>query len=377
MNFEKLTNYIKNTDKNLIPECEIAIYQNNEKIYYNYFKRDDVKENKKDMYFLFSASKPITCTSALMLLEKGLLNLEDPVSKYLPEFGELYLRDGSRAKNTLKIKHLFTMTGGFTYDVGFEGIKKVYAETNGKATTREMVAAISKMPLEFEPGEGYRYSLCHDVLAAVVEVITGKPFGKYLDEVIFKPLGMKDTTLKLTDEVLSRLKQEYTQNQATKSAEPIEPTNIFMLSENYESGGAGIISTLKDYIIFADALATGTAKNGYRLLKPETIELMRKNHLTPYLNQRFNATCGAKEGYGYGLGVRTLVDKTAANAHPNLPLYEFGWDGAAGAYVMLVPELKLSVFYVQHVLNSAYAFGYVHQAIRNLVIEGLELNEKN
>ena len=374
MNFTELTNYLSKIDTNLIPDCEIAVYKNHECLYKNSFSRPDYpkEEAKKDLYYLFSASKVITCTAALRLVEENKIGIDDPVSKYLPEFAELYVLKGDKnvpAKNTLLIRHLFSMQGGFTYDLGYEGIRRVREESNNNASTREIVAAIAKMPLAFEPGEDYRYSLCHDILAAVVEVASGKKFSEYLNEIIFAPLEMKDFTFYPTDDVMSRFKQQYSVDPKTFTALPVEPNCPYRLSENYESGGAGMIGSLNDYAKFADALASGESKVGYRLLKPETVTLMKSNQLCEIGLNNFRTNINNK-GYGYGMGVRTLMDQKIENTLS--PIGEFGWDGAAGAYCLIDTDNKLSIFYAQHVNGCSYVYSHVHKAIRNLVYKALE-----
>lgn len=374
MDFSGLTNYLTNLDHNLIPDCEVAVYKDHECLYKNSFAKSgyNPEEADKDTYFLFSASKVITCTAALRLVEEGKMQLDEPVSKYLPEFAELFVRNGDDkvpAKKTLTIRHLFSMQGGFTYYFGYESIQKVIKESNNQASTREVVAAIAKMPLEFEPGDNFHYSLCHDILAAVVEVASGKKFSEYLNEIIFAPLGMKDTTFVATDDMLSRMKQQYRIDPATFTAVPQKATCAYCLSENYESGGAGLISTLEDYAKFVDALACGESKDGYRLLKPETVELMKTNQLNGAALNTYRANTHNK-GYGYGLGVRTMIDQQIESALS--PKGEFGWDGAAGAYCLIDTDNHLSIFYAQHVLGCSYAYSNVHKAIRNFVYKALE-----
>lgn len=374
MDFSKLTDYLTHLDHNLIPDCEIVVYKDHECIYKNAFSKPDYdnKEAEKDTYFLFSATKVITCTAALRLVEEGKMGLDDAVSKYLPEFGELYVRNGNDkvpAKNTLTIRHLFSMQGGFTYYFGYESIQKAIKESNYKGSTREIVASIAQMPLEFEPGENYHYSLCHDILAAVVEIVTGKKFSEYLNEVIFAPLGMKDTTFRITDDMLSRMKQQYYVDPVTLTAMPKKAECAYSFSENYDSGGAGLISTLEDYAKFVDALACGESKDGYRLLKPETVELMKTNQLNETGINTLKNSLSQGLGYGYGLGVRTLIDPKLAGSLS--PVGEFGWDGAAGAFCLVDTENNLSIFYAQHVLGCKYAYVNVHKAIKNLVYKGI------
>ena len=375
MDFSSLTKYLENLDTNLIPDCEIAVYKDHKYLYKNSFCKEDYdpKEAGKDTYFIFSCTKVITVVSALRLVEEGKMGLDDPVSKFLPEFAKLYVKKGNetfQAKKILTVRHLFSMQGGYTYSYGFESLRNVIKDSDGKASTREVVAAMAEFPLEFEPGDDFCYSLCHDILAAVVEVVSGKKFSEYLNEVIFAPLGMKDTTFEATEEMLSRMKQQYRVDPITSCAVPKEATCNYQFTENYESGGAGLISTLEDYTKFADALACGESKDGYRILKPETVELLKTNQLSDEkVLDKFRKYFIQNSGYGYGLGVRTLMDEKMAFSLA--PKGEFGWDGAAGSLCSIDTDNHISIFYAQHVLRCSYAYSNVHRAIKNLVYKAI------
>lgn len=368
MNFNDLTNYLNQIDKNQIPDCCIKVYKDH-KCVYEYstcVEGYDEGEKEKDMYYLFSATKVITCTAAMRLIEEGKMYLDDPVSKYLPEYANLSVMKNGEvvpAQNILTLRHLFAMQGGFSYNLNDQSIVEVKKETNNKATTRQIAAALAKMPLAFEPGEGFRYSLCHDILAAVVEVVSGEKFSDYLHRIIFDPLGMKDTIFVPGDDVLARMKKQYIIDPVTMSAKLREAACPYRISENHESGGAGLISTVDDYIKFVDTLACGESENGYRILKPETIDVMRTDQLKEGMPR-------LKVGYGYALGVRTMVDVKEGNSLS--PVGEFGWDGAAGSYCLIDTENKLSIFYAQHVLGCGYVYSHVHPAIRNFVYKAIE-----
>ncbi len=373
MDFSALKGYVENIDKNMVPSCRVSVYRDNEKLFEHFSARDDVFEAEKDkeLYYLFSMSKVITCTAAMRLIEEGKLSLNDPVSKYLPEFGELYVGEERRpAQNTLTVEHILTMQGGLTYNISHPEIVKVKNESNNKATTREIMGAIAKMPLLFEAGTNYNYSLCHDVVAAVVEVVSGMSFYEYLNEIIFKPLGMKDTYFKPKSDTFERMHAQYRVAPDRFCAVKVKPECPYTITDNYESGGAGLISSIHDYAVFADCLASGTSKDGYRILKPETIELMRSDFLSGESKKYFDNYIG-KPGYSYGLGVRTMVDKQ--KGHSLSSIGEFGWDGAAAAYVMIDPDKRLSVVYTQHVLGCGYAYSHIHTTVRNLVYEALGL----
>lgn len=339
-----------------VPGVDCIVYQNHEKLFRYYTGVRDLETNQPmtgdEQFIIFSMTKMLTCVCALQQLEKGKFVLNDPVSRYLPEFEKMRIvSDGPGAEgevryaqNPITIRDLFTMRAGLDYDLYTPGIEK--ARQEGKTSTREMVAAIAERELLFEPGTRYRYSLCHDVLGALVEVWSGQSLGAYMKENIWEPLGMKDTFFGVPkDEKLrDRLVARYAYNE-DGSLERLPLECMYNLSEQYESGGAGLISTTEDYAIFLDAMANGgMAKNGYRLLSPATVALMSTNHLNEIQLEDFGPK---RAGYGYGLGVRTHIDKTKSGSLS--PLGEFGWDGAAGGFAAADPKNKVSLTYFQEV----------------------------
>ncbi len=384
MDFSKLKNYLDNIDKKLVPSYKCIVKKGNETVFEYFNAREDIIESEKDKkyYYLFSASKVITCTAVMRLYEEGKLDIDDPVYKYIPEFKELYI-GGSfqecykvidketmpKAKNVLTIKHLLTMSGGYCYNLGHPEILKVIEEKGEQTSTLDIVKAIAKFPLLFEPGTDYNYSLCHDILGGIIEVVSGKKFSEYLNEIIFEPLNMKDTFFNPSDDVLKQMYQQFKVNPEHMIAQPQEPWCGYALAGDYESGGAGLVSTIEDYAEFAACLANGTSKNGYRILKRETIDLMRKPHLCEKAQSTFESN-PTKVGYSYGLGVRTHIDPE--KSHSISPLGEYGWDGAAAAFVVIDPETKLSLTYTQHVLNCGYAYNHIHPTIRNLAYEAMK-----
>ena len=222
--------------------------------------------------------------------------------------------------------------------------------------TLEVVKAIAKEPLEFHPGEDYRYGLNHDVLGALIEVWSGMSFGEYMKKNIFDPCGMKQTGYQVTQEIKAKIPPEYHGGkEGPETYWKQESYCRYMLGEDseYESGGAGIISCVEDYIELADALANGgiSPKTGAYILNARTIDMMRINQLTE--EQLVKEYSKAENGYGYGLGVRTLM----TNARGTLSnLGEFGWDGAAGSYFMVDPNEQLAVFMAKN-LHSCYNNG--------------------
>ncbi len=371
MDFQPVEKFLEHILAERVPGYDCIIMKQNEQV----FRKTDGDLKRDSIFNLYSATKVITCTAALQLFEQGRFLLTDPVSDYIPEFKNMQLRvtreDGTTglvpAKNPIRIRDLFTMSAGLTYDLQYPSILRVREETQGRCPTVETVRAIAGEPLIFEPGAHWAYSLCHDVLGALVEVVSGQRFGEYLKEHIFAPLGMKDTGFYLNAEQKKRLANQYQFSDELKKPELITQVNQFRLGSEYESGGAGLYSCAEDYALFAAAMANGgTDKNGTYILGRNTIDLMRANHLSSEALKDFNWTQMA--GYGYGLGVRTMMDKAAGGALSSLG--EFGWGGAAGCYVMIDPDRQIGVFYAQHMLNNQEP--YIHPRLRNLVYTCLD-----
>jgi len=368
-----LTNYLDSLKNYGIPGCECIVYHKHKRVFSHIAGYDEHSEWRAspgtNIYWLYSATKLITCTAAMQLIEKGCMGLDDPVSDYLPEYGNVKVKHDSvirKAENAITIRHLLTMQSGLNYDLEAPSIKKVIESTNGTADTRQIIEALANEPLEFEPGTHFLYSLSHDVLGAVIEVVSGMKLGKYFDKYIFKPLGMKNTGFRLTPELEARMVGQYDYRPETWSSVEIPKRNRYVLTKNYESGGAGLYSTANDYILFLDAMCNGgTSADGYRLLSAETIDLMRQDQMKGESKKDFDLF--NRIGYSYGLGVRTLIDKEISGARS--PLGEFGWDGAAGAYALIDTKNNLALFYVQHVLNCGYVYEAVHPRLRDLTYE--------
>ena len=213
----------------------------------------------------------------------------------------------------------------------------------------------------FEPGTRWNYSLCHDVLAALVEVVDGRRFGTYVQEEITGPLGMHDTCFDLSNEQRSRLAPQYEYNDTLGEAIR-KDGNFARVGTEFESGGAGLMSTVSDYALFLNALTNlGTSPKGVRILSPASVEMMRTDHLTERTRDDFSWVQFA--GYGYGLGVRTHISKAESGSLSAIG--EFGWSGAAGCLAIMDPASQLTVMYAQHLLNNQEP--YVHPRLKNIV----------
>ncbi len=367
----EMTDYIKNfimTEKK-VPAFGIEIKRHGESLYSGYFGFSDhernIPLNKDHLFFMYSMTKPITVSAVMRLVEEGKLSLEDRVDKYLPAFSNVYLiKDGVKVKpnNPITVKHLFTMTAGLTYDMYTDAVNDLKKRTDNKASTQEVVNEFAKTPLIDHPGKRFNYSLCHDVLGAVAEVVTGKPFSDYLDEIVFRPLGMKNSRMFNSEGLADKIVTQY--SCSGSDYVNVGKGNGFYITENYVSSGAGLISNATDYSIFADTLANGgISKNGYRLLNLKTIELLTSPQVGTN-EDKGGFTCACGKDYFYGLGVRTRVRESEYS-----PIGEFGWDGAAGSYVCMDVKSGLSVTFTMNTLSWPSTLSCVHDGIRELAFK--------
>lgn len=327
-----------------------------------------------ETYNMWSTSKPVTAAAVLTLLERGDILLTDPVSEYLPEYSDVKLliktdsgKELVTPKTKINIRHLLSMSAGFSYNMELDSIKRVREETGGRCPTREIVRAMAESPLEFEPGEHWLYSICHDILGGLVEAVTGERYSDYVRKTIFEPLGMNDSTFALPEQrLIDRMARQYSYSYDRGCAVPTDNSVSHRLGSEYESGGAGLVSTVDDYAKFAYMLANGgTGMNGERILSPRTVELMRTNAMSE--QQMRDVNWPQLAGYGYGLGVRTMVSPSRGGSIG--PVGEFGWAGAAGTWTMIDPDSHLAVFYAEHMLESQEE--YITPRLRNVIYASL------
>ena len=375
MNTDKLDRFLDEMPQRGLPGCDLSVSRDGHEVYRRAvgFSDAEMKRpvDKSTLWWIFSASKIITCVAAMRLVEEGRLNLSDKVSDYLPAFGQLTVRqkDGSLepANEPMRILHLFTMTGGMDYDLDAPAIVEALALPG--ANTLSVCSAMAKTPLHFEPGTHYRYSLCHDVLAAVIEVITGMKFSDYLSSTVFTPLGMQETGFHPTEEQLARFAQAFDYNNADGSIRLRPIGNVYCLSPDYDSGGAGLFTTVDDYMKVVTTLACGgTTADGYTLLRPETIAELEVNRLCPAAWKDF--VVNRLYGYGWGLCGRVHVNPVRSLSLSSVG--EFGWDGAQAAFTMVDRKTRTALYFGTQVAGCSYAYNVLHPTLRNLVFEMLD-----
>ena len=380
MNFEYMKNFMDSLTEWIVPGNSVVIYKDGKKVFeYSSGYSDLEKKIKKtgeEQLYIYSCSKVATVTAALQLYEQGKFLLSDPLYEYLPEFKKMYVKDGDRikaAENPITIRDLFTMTAGLSYATNTPAFEKARKLTDGKMDTRTVIKCLAEEPLLFEPGARWNYSLCHDVLAVLAEVVSGMRFSEYMKKYIFEPLDMNNSYYHTPNDVIISPQYIY-EIQDTKNIVELQQKehtigvvkraygNELVFGENYDSGGAGIITTVDDYAKFAAALAnSGTGLNNNRILSSATVKLMKTNQLNEA--QRKTMNWRRLRGYGYGLGVRTLIDK--AESGSNSSIGEIGWGGAAGATIISDTEEKVALFYAHHMLNPQEE--YYQPRLRNVL----------
>jgi len=303
---------------------------------------------------MYSMSKIITCAATLVLLEEGKFNLDDPVTKYLPELKEMKVWAGGTKdapkleprKRSITIKHLLTHTSGLIYDfMGEDELTKLWGSADlwsGPGLTN-FIAKLGKLPLMHQPGDAYTYGVNQDVLGALIERVSGRRFGAFLEERMFGPLGMKDTGFDVPEAKMNRLAKTYKHGLDGKFVEdkPLiqtwpEP------GRGIEAGGAGIFSTAGDYARFAQMLCNGGTLEGHRILGRKTVELMTANHMVTLPNNQ-----AATRQKGFGLGVEVTTDLGQLSFPSSIG--QFGWYGAATTYCQIDPKERIvAVALAQH-----------------------------
>ena len=374
MDFTRVKQFMESLRDIGIPGSDLAIYLKGEEVfrYRTGFANLETQMPiaPDTLYSIYSMTKVVTCVSALRLFEEGKFLLNDPLSAYLPEFKDMQVRHTHKngtvsikpAKKPIRIVDLFTMSSGVTYAFT-DHVKELVDKTGDNATLKDWVQALAKDPLCFEPGDRYHYGFSHDILGYFVEVLFGKTIGEYFYDNIFTPLGMNDTFFKIPSEKQHRFAKcyIYDENRRKHTVNENGPLRFTDPEYKFESPGGGLVSTIDDYAKFANALcAGGIGANKYRLLGRNTIDLMRANQLDDVRMKDFGWT---GHGYGYGLGVRTMVNPAVGGANCNIG--EFGWAGLAGTYVLMDPSIGLTYVYAHQLMPSKE--DYVAPRLKNII----------
>ena len=339
------------------------------------------------IFRIYSMTKPITAVAAMMLWEEGKFELHDHVSKFIPEFGDSKVFLGGTflkpmlgpQTSAMEMWHLFTHTAGLTYGFMYSHpVDELYRRAGMEwGFPRELDLAgvcslLAQQPLLFQPGTEWNYSTSIDVLGRVVEVISGQRLGDFLHDRIFVPLGMKDTAFYCPEEKEDRLSALYLAHPKTRLATRGDAADRGTKKlPAADGGGGGLVSTMPDYVRFAEMLRRGGEFNGVRLLSPRTVQYMASNHLpgnadlTGFGRPLFAET--DYDGVGFGLGMSVTLDPVATKTTGSVG--DFGWGGAASTWFMVDPVEDLTLtFMTQLMPSSTHPFRsqlkqMVHQAL--------------
>ena len=369
MDFSKLEKYLDSLVSSTGGiDTQIKVLRDGQELYsYVGGFRDQAHKHpasEDDCFYFYSLTKPITCTAAMRLVERGLLDLDAPVYKYLPYFKNATVKteNGTRPLNEeLLVRHLFSMQSGLNYDLSDaynEAVKR------GADTAELMKVTIESIPLSFVPGTHWLYACRnHDALGLIIEKITGIPFAQYLKENILSPLSMEHIGFHFDDFLENNIADIYRRDSGEEFIK--QPTGPRLgPTRNYISGAYGLMGNLSTYIKFAAMLASGgRAPDGTVILGTDALNLMRTDCLKDEFRDEFRL---APFGFGYGLGVRTLITKEFG---VRSPIGEFGWDGAAGAFMLADTENNIAVVFLTHTLSGNTLLD--QNAIRDLVYEAI------
>jgi CubicO group peptidase (beta-lactamase class C family) len=328
------------------------------------------------IFRIYSMSKPITGVALMMLYEEGRFFLNDPVAKYIPELANLQVAvstagasdSGDQGQIGLSrkpsrqptIRDLLTHTAGFTYGVfGETEVDKRYREAQilfDHPSLQDFVQKLGKIPLQYDPGTRWHYSVSVDVQGRLVEVLSGMKFSEFLEKRVFEPLEMVDTTFVVPPGKLPRLAQLYSPKGLSQSADAFRQQSSsselvvaaasfsegYVQGTTFESGGGGLVSTADDYLRFSQMMLNGGELHGKRILSPKTVALMTTNHLGE-IPMGFG-----RSGVGFGLGFAVALDQGAIGETGSAG--EYNWGGAAGTRFWIDPQEELiGIFMVQSI----------------------------
>jgi len=335
---------------------------------------------------IYSMTKPITGTALMQLWEQGKFHLDDPVAKYIPELAGVQVFDGVDASGKpilvapnrpMTIRDLTRHTSGLTYGGSSDNpfIKALATAADPLAITNtldEFARRLGTLPLEFQPGEKWRYSFAVDIQALLVQRLSGQPFDVYVQEHVLKPLGMTHTSLFVPPDQRDKLAAMYDWNtNGTFAHQPDEQAFQFNTGHwPLTPGGYGLTSTLDDYSRFARMLLNGGQLDGARILRPDTVRMMSTSQLDPATSDR-SWLVSDKGEMGFGIDLAVRIDPPGANGKAG-EVGEFFWDGAANTLFWVDPKNRLTA-----VLFTQYKpFGKVplHKEFRAAVYGGVDPN---
>jgi CubicO group peptidase (beta-lactamase class C family) len=366
-------------DSGKVVGVSALIFEKNNEVYFNAFghadKEIDTHMDRNTIVRIYSMTKPITGTALMQLYEKGAFQLDDPISKYAPEFSDMKVFAGVDAsgqtklvpaKRPITIRDLTRHTAGFAEQdhpqLG-EMVKKADV-MNFENTLTQMAKKLAALPLAFHPGEQWAYGISVDVQAYLVEKISGKPFNQYLQENIFNPLKMSTTRYVVPEADMSRFAALYQRSDSLPLTKiPADRANM-MNNKDWplKSGGFGLTSTIDDYMLFARMLVNEGTLGSATILKEETVKLMATNHLSDSVTERMWLPSKGQVGFGIDFAVR--LRPPVSKEENNGVVGEFFWDGAASTLFWVDPKNELTAVLFVQVMPF---YGDLHKKFRDAV----------
>ncbi len=343
---------------------------------------DDRPLPEDALFRIFSMTKPITAVAAMILYEEGKFQLGDPVSKFVPELAELdVLVDGERvpAQNVMTMQQLLTHTAGFSYGFNPEDpVDKLYNETQvlRAKDLDEFVERLAALPLKYEPGTQWHYSVAVDVTGAVIERISGQPFGEFLQERLFDPLDMRDTFFRVPPDKMDRFLPNHGWDAENGKLVAFDDSEFMRYTDGtmMQSGGGGLVSTARDYLRFAEMMRAGGELHGVRILSPKTVEFMATDHLPASIDAGGEGERPAanllNRGGGFGLGFGVIRDPamTGVIGSPG----EYSWGGAAGTIFWIDPVEEIVVVSMIQLMGSPWPLRAELKVLSNAAIMELK-----
>lgn len=341
-------------DTNRVAGISALIFEKNKEVYFNSFGMADREANvamdRNSIVRIFSMTKPVTGVALMQLYEKGLFQLDDPLSKYIPELAQVQVFAGFDDKGNMMleaphrpitVRDITRHTAGFL-NAGHKDLGKMYAEAdvmNKNNTLAQMIGKLSKLPLAFHPGEQWSYGICVDVQAYLVEKLSGKRFDQYLFSNVLSPLKMNDTRYVPSD--MNRLAALYNRADGKLTRVADSSANAFNGQEwPLKPGGFGLTSTLDDYMRFARMLVNGGKLDDVVVLKEETVKLMATNQLSDSVTERMWLPSKGQVGFGIDFAVR-LREAQGPDEKVGA-VGEFFWDGAASTLFWVDPRNEIT-----------------------------------
>ena len=364
-----------------LPGCVLAIARRGELACHEAYGHLDPATRtpmpKDAIFSIASMTKPIVTVAALMLYEEGRLMVNEPVAKYLPKLSRMRVGlpgcDGSPAQTVeaareMTIQDLMRHTAGVSYGRGTTPLHGIWPVGSAWAATKltggEFIDRIAALPLHFQPGSAWEYSLGLDVLGLAIEAVAGQPLREFLAQRIFSPLGMSDTGFVVLESDVARYAKAFPNDPLTGEPQTIrDGTRLY----KFDCGGGCAVSTARDYLRFAQMLLNGGELDGVRILGRKTVEYMTADHMGPEIDATLLRAYPNINGYGFGLGVAVRRGRgiSGVNSSPG----EFHWAGSTGTYFWCDPVEELAVVFMAH---APGAIRYYHrQLLHALVTQAL------